>query len=71
MPSASGEFLRQVAFFISYNGCLPGIDLYLKLIRGGCRRVMQPDVTKYVIKCHVRLVETDAIRLYNIHINHI
>ena len=24
MPSATGEFLRQVAFFISYNGCLPG-----------------------------------------------
>lgn len=35
------------------------------------RRVMQPDVTKYVINCHVRLVETDAIILYNIHESHI
>ena len=39
--------------------------------QGDCSRVMQQDVTKYVINCHVRLAETDAIRLYNIHKIHI
>jgi len=24
MPSVTGEFLRQMAFFVSYKGCLPG-----------------------------------------------
>ena len=43
MPSATGEFLRQVAFFISYNGCLPGIDLYLKLTQG----VQTGNTTRY------------------------
>jgi hypothetical protein len=27
MPSATGEFLRQMAFSISYNGCLPGYGI--------------------------------------------
>jgi hypothetical protein len=26
-PSATGEFLRQMAFFISYNGWLPGYGI--------------------------------------------
>ena len=31
MPSATGEFLRQMAFSISYNGCLPGYGIACKM----------------------------------------
>jgi hypothetical protein len=31
MPSATGEFLRQMAFFISYNGWLPGYGIAVPL----------------------------------------